>query len=313
MYEWYSEQRSRKIGTRSNLRWVWKIGKENRQLTPIFGHSMRRHRSLVLALALATAGLHAQEIEVLRLRFRSADQLLPLVQPLMAPGSALAGRGNELFLRAPSASANEIKRLIAALDHAPRALVVTISDSPGVETIHPADAAGGVTIASRDAAASRSTDANARAGNERTVSARASAQTLRVKEGERVRVALPAAIAFTFRRWTAQDSGSRIASDHAVSYEAIADFFLHVEVAGEVALLDVTPVDAAMAGAAADQSSLAAQVQARLGDWVELAQDRAHPVPAQGDAVTDVAHASAEPRGPRGVWVKINFANPSSR
>ncbi len=256
---------------------------------------MRLHRPLLFALALAAIGLHAQEIEVLHLQFRTADQLLPLVQPLMAPGSALAGRGNELYLRAPTANATEIKR------------------SPGVERTRPADANGSVTIASSDAAASGAADSNASVGNERTVSARASEQTLRIKESERVRVALPAAIPFTFRRWTAQDNGGRIVSDHAVSYEAIAEFFLRVEVAGDVALLDVAPVDPALFGATADQSSLAAHVQARLGDWVELAQDRARAVPQQGETSIGVARAGAQPGGPHGVWVRINFVDSTAR
>ncbi len=270
---------------------------------------MRVHRNSAFALALVAVQLQAQEIEILRLQYRTADKMLPLVQPLMAPGSALAGRGNELFLRAPSVNAAEIKRLIAALDHAPRALVITISDSPGVEKVRPADAAGGVTIASGDASAGGAAG-NPRAGNERTLAARASAQTLRINEGERVRVALPTANAFTARRRSAQDNGSRIASDHTLSYEAIADFFLRVEIAGDIALLDVAPVDPAIAVAAADQSSLAAQVQARLGDWVELARDRVRPAAGPGDALTGAAHANAEPKN---VWLKINFADSVSR
>lgn len=86
----------------------------------------RRRRTLLLALAAASTTAGAQPIEIIGLRHRFADDLLPLLQPLVEPGGALTGQGSQLFLRASPANARQIKEVLATLDRPPRQLLITV-------------------------------------------------------------------------------------------------------------------------------------------------------------------------------------------
>lgn len=83
----------------------------------------------VVAVALAW-GAHAsfaqQPLEIIALRHRTAEQVLPALQPLLEPGGTLSGVRGQLFLRASPSNAADIKRALAALDQPLRRLVVSV-------------------------------------------------------------------------------------------------------------------------------------------------------------------------------------------
>ncbi len=74
-------------------------------------------RSLLLALLLAPA-LRAQQLEIIELKHRTADDVLPNLRAFLEPGGALTGQGYQLFVRASAANARQLKQLLATLDRA---------------------------------------------------------------------------------------------------------------------------------------------------------------------------------------------------
>lgn len=83
----------------------------------------------VLALVLAGAahsGFAQQALEIIALRHRTAEQVLPSLQPLLEPSGTLSGMRGQLFLRTSAANAAEIKRALAALDQPLRRLVISV-------------------------------------------------------------------------------------------------------------------------------------------------------------------------------------------
>ncbi|MFZ1623766.1 MAG: secretin N-terminal domain-containing protein, partial [Gammaproteobacteria bacterium] len=90
-----------------------------------------RSRTSVLAglLVVLFAGLivsttaRAQALEIIELRHRLADDVIPVIQPLVEPGGMLTGSDNKLFLRASPANIAEIRRVVAAIDQAARQLL----------------------------------------------------------------------------------------------------------------------------------------------------------------------------------------------
>ena len=77
---------------------------------------MQRRQALCLLAAAPFAAATGQSIEVIELRFRTADQVLPVLQPLVEPGGALSGQGSQLFLRTSRANAAQIRQVLATLD-----------------------------------------------------------------------------------------------------------------------------------------------------------------------------------------------------
>jgi hypothetical protein len=84
---------------------------------------------LVLTAALAClAGVTfaQQALEIIALRHRTVEQVLPALQPLVEPGGTLSGSRGQLFLRASPANVVEIKRALEAIDRPARRLQILV-------------------------------------------------------------------------------------------------------------------------------------------------------------------------------------------
>lgn len=84
--------------------------------------------SLLIALAtLACMPAIAQDtLEVIALRHRTADQVLPALRPLVEPGGALSGQGNQLIVRTSARNLAEIRTALEAIDTPARRLVISV-------------------------------------------------------------------------------------------------------------------------------------------------------------------------------------------
>lgn len=89
---------------------------------------VRDLRRLVLALlcACATVAAFAQALEVIDLRHRPAEQVLPQVQAIVGVRGAVTGSGFKLFVRSDQATLVEIRRMLAAIDVPQRRLLISV-------------------------------------------------------------------------------------------------------------------------------------------------------------------------------------------
>jgi type II secretory pathway component GspD/PulD (secretin) len=84
---------------------------------------------MVLAVALSCAALALgaqQALEIIPLRHRTVEQVLPALQPLVEPGATLSGSRGQLFLRASPANVAEIRRALEAIDRPARRLQISV-------------------------------------------------------------------------------------------------------------------------------------------------------------------------------------------
>ena len=82
---------------------------------------------LAAALSCATGAPGAQQaLEIIPLRHRTVEQVLPALQPLVEPGGTLSGSRGQLFLRASPANVAEIKRALEAMDRPARRLQISV-------------------------------------------------------------------------------------------------------------------------------------------------------------------------------------------
>lgn len=87
--------------------------------------AMKKHYLLAFLLSLP-AITHADQLEIISLQHRNAEELLPLLQPIIAPTESISGMSNQIILRANEHSRNEIKKLIQQLDVARKQLIIHI-------------------------------------------------------------------------------------------------------------------------------------------------------------------------------------------
>jgi type II secretory pathway component GspD/PulD (secretin) len=82
------------------------------------------------ALFLALSGsLRAEqlELEVITLKYRTAQEVLPVVQPFVnQAGGSVTGMQYQLIVRTTRSNLDEIKQMLASIDTLPRRLLVTV-------------------------------------------------------------------------------------------------------------------------------------------------------------------------------------------
>jgi len=80
----------------------------------------------VLCMALAGAAQAQQTVlEVITLKYRSAEQVQPVLKPLLAPQGTMTGLNNQLVVRTTPANLAELKRVLDTIDGAPRRLLIS--------------------------------------------------------------------------------------------------------------------------------------------------------------------------------------------
>jgi hypothetical protein len=259
----------------------------------------RSRRALLLAALAAPAALRAQAIEVIELRHRTAEELVPLLRPFIEPGSALTGQGSQLFVRASPANLQQLRALLATLDRPPRQLEITVQQERDEETSQRSVGAdGSVTITTRRS----SGNVNVEAGSSRTESTRRVGQRIRVLEGGRATISLGVAIPFTFNQWVAGPQG--LTEVQATTfYEAVTAVAVRPTLAGDVVTLDLAPTDMALAPQGIERAQLMTRVQGRLGEWIAVGgADLRESARRDGVLARDARAASSQ----RGVWVRVD-------
>ena len=242
---------------------------------------------LVLAALLGAAfdaPFAQQALEIIPLRHRTVEQVLPALQPLLEPGATLSGSRGQLFLRASVSNADDIKRALAAIDRPAKRLQISVRLDDALERER------------RDLQASGSIGSggvrfSGSAQDARTSTSERIDQRLQVLEGSRAYIA-----AGQSRPFRMQD-GTEI-------QELSTGFDVVPRLAGggvslEIAQQRETP--GSRAGSVQGQR-LATTINARLGEWVEIG--------GTGQAMSrdDRGIASASGRRTsesRRVWVKV--------
>lgn len=88
-----------------------------------------RGLGLLLALAgfaMASVADAQTTVEVLPLKYRKSEQVIPVLQPLLGRDSSISGFQNQLVVRATPAELAQLKRVLADIDTAPKRLLITV-------------------------------------------------------------------------------------------------------------------------------------------------------------------------------------------
>jgi len=85
---------------------------------------------LLAALMLAASGFttrsFAQSLEIIDLHNRTAQEVIPVLQPILEPGGALSGQDYKLFVRASAANVAQLRAVLAQIDRPARQLFVSV-------------------------------------------------------------------------------------------------------------------------------------------------------------------------------------------
>ncbi len=68
-------------------------------------------------------------LQIIDLKNRPADEIIPVIKPMLKPNDAITGTGFQLFIRTDANTLDEVTRLLQVMDKAPRNLVIKVRNN----------------------------------------------------------------------------------------------------------------------------------------------------------------------------------------
>lgn len=237
--------------------------------------------AVVSWLSAALVWAQATVVEVIDLRYRNAQEVLPVLQPLVGPGGSVNAIGNQLVIRATPLAMADIRKVLAAIDKRPQRLLITVrQDLDFGAEVSSADvrgAAGGgnaaVTLpgapeAENGGAAVPRSGMEARVYGSQTAAAARGAQTVQVLEGNVARIAIGESVPVVSRRIV----GGRVV-ETTVYRDLTTGFLVRPRVTGDRVTLELAADRDRLADpgtGAATMQRVETVISGRLGEWLEL-------------------------------------------
>lgn len=245
-----------------------------------------RQFALAFVFLLLAGAAQAQQLEIINLKSRTADQVLPQLRPFVEPGGAISGMNNQIFIRASDANRRQIKELLAALDRPPRRLLISVrqdadstasarggevSGSVGaggtrIESRRTVIGGAGVTVRRGDDVLRGQVYDSRSAGSERV------SQQVQVVEGGRAYINVGTSVPVPLRQVVLTPGGA-IVSDTVVYRDLGTGFTAEPQLSGDLVTLTISPTHDTPGSAgpgSANVQRLTTTVSARLGEWMQI-------------------------------------------
>jgi len=220
----------------------------------------------------------ARELQLIELRYRLAEDIVPVVQPLLEPGGVLTGADRVLFVNTSPANFEQIRHAVQMLDRRPRQLIVTVgqgtvtrdegADLRGTATVGSGDVQVGVNAPPRDdpgvAVAVRSESQRADLHN---------TSSIRTLEGAETYIAVGQLVPLTTTQLV-PGAGRPREYTSTEYHEVSTGFYATVRLHGDTVTLEVSPRQQRLRGPAGapvvETSGLVSKVSGPLGEWIPL-------------------------------------------
>lgn len=258
-----------------------------------------RMAGMVLAFAAALllcaprASAQATVLEVFTLKYRTAEQVIPVIQPMLRSGGTVSGLQNQLIVRTSAGNLEEIRRILSSVDALPRQLVITVrQDADGETARRAAEVSGSVriddnvritvpgTIDSRSPHIGSGPDGSgvrARIIDTRRSESDRNLQTVQVLEGNTAFIRVGQSMPVPRREVVQTVVGGQVVSRvvDSVEYRDVSSGFnVLPRITGDRVTLEIHPqhdtLNRQMPGAVNVQR-VGTTVSGRLGEWIEIA------------------------------------------
>jgi hypothetical protein len=208
----------------------------------------------VCMVALCLGGLSlaanaiAQQTEVITIKHRPASDVVAAVKPLVEPAGSVSASQNQLIVRTTAANMAQVKKVVAALDHEARRLLVTVRQDDG--------------------ARQRQTYSTRTADSHRT------AQQVQVLDGAQAFVqsglSLPVSSPVV-----AAGPGGVVVADNVRFRELNNGFYVTPHLAGDTVTVDISarrdkPAAVGTGPGSAETGAIVTTVSGVLGEWIRI-------------------------------------------
>lgn len=240
----------------------------------------------LLLSPLAAAG----ELEIINLRHRSAEDVLPVIRPLLEKDDVASGMNYQLILRTSPQNLEQVRKLLESIDVAPRRLKITVLQNADSETVARLTGVSGniglsreARVAVPDSGGGSGLNVELGQGQDRlkagVSSTRAlederNTQQLQVLEGNRALVRGGQSVPVPQRQVIQGPWGTRVID--SVQYQEIGSgFYVLPRVNGDRVTLEISTQNDALVPDGGDYPVMRVQqasstLSGRLGEWLEV-------------------------------------------
>jgi len=255
---------------------------------------------LTVTVALWISFASAQQMEVIELRSKSVEQVLPVLQPLVEPGGTLSGMNNQLFLRASARNRAEIKKALAAIDTPTRRLIIRTSQNRETENnSQGAEASGQVVLGS-----SRHANAQAQVWNTKSVRGESAGQMVQTVDGGQAFIQVGRSLAIPMRQ-VAIGPGGAIINETVVYKDVGSGFYAVPHLNGQRVTIEISQQADSVASyrnGTINTQRLSTTVSGQLGEWIALGGGGRQ---ATGNQNGAFSVSSSDARDSRSIWLMV--------
>jgi hypothetical protein len=254
-------------------------------------------RGFIVCSVFLAMPLYAQNsaLEVITLKYRTAEQVMPVLKPLLDKSGTMSGMQNQLIVRTTPANLADIRSVLATLDAAPRRLVITVRQDATIERdrtqsdVSGRISGGGTAVVVPGDGNTRGGVVEVRRGDDvlhgridstRSLDADRNTQTLQVLEGSSAFIRAGQSVPVPQRRVVRTVVNGQVVErvSNAVEYRDVASgFYVLPRVAGDRVTLEINPQRDTLArteqnlprGSINIQQAVTT-VSGRLGEWIEI-------------------------------------------
>jgi type II secretory pathway component HofQ len=236
----------------------------------------------------------AQSLEVINLKHRTAEEVIPVLQPLVESGGALSGQQYTLFVRTSAANLAQLRAALEQIDREPRQLLISVRQGSSEDLRRDGASVSGRVGSDGAAATVRGTRSDTRSQSDGVAS-------VSVIEGGSAFIASGASVPIVTT--IAAGAGRRPWAASSTQYRDLTSGFLVTpRINRDGVVLDIEQKNEQLRNGAIQTQQLNTQISAKLGQWVQLGGVDQSATSSQRGVLSREYSTSNEARE---VWVKV--------
>jgi hypothetical protein len=218
---------------------------------------------LAISSCLMVTFAWAQSLTVIDLKHRRAEEIIPVLQPLLESGGALTGQDYKLFVRASPGNVAQLRSAVEQLDKQQRQMLVSVRRGTA-QDIQREQASVSGTVRSNGPS-----DVTVRAGDGTLRTQSSNVSSVQVLDGSSAFIATGTSVPIVTA--VAVGGGRRPFVAGTVEHRDLQrGFMVTPRMRGNEVILEISQQDERVTGGNIQTQSLNTQVVGRLGSWIQL-------------------------------------------
>ena len=237
-------------------------------------------------LFVSRAHADATVVEVITLQHRTAEEVIPVLQPFVGSDGVISGMNNELIVRARPARIRQIKEILAKIDTTPHQLMITVAQNMTREEVEKAGAvSGSITIGDNARLTINDDSPNGtgavefRRGEDfvkgkgqkvRRKEQSGDIQRIRVLEGNQAFIRMGSSVPLPERTVVRNRDGVTVIGSSRY-HDVSSGFYVLPRIAGDRVIVEISSQKAILGKQRSiDYQSAITRVSGRLDEWIEI-------------------------------------------